>query len=56
MGILIQLLSRSKKRNQQVAINRLSENLRSVFDMVGIETYTRAFGREEGAILSLAGG
>jgi anti-anti-sigma factor len=36
IGVLIQLLSESGKRQQKVAITGISENFKQIFDMVGI--------------------
>lgn len=53
IAILIQLLSKSKKKNQVVTITGLSENFRKVFEMVGITEFAKIFDHEEDAINSL---
>ncbi len=53
IAVLIQILSKSKKRNQAVAITGLSENFKKIFDMVGITNLARIFDSEEDAMNSL---
>jgi len=53
IAILIQILSKSKKRNQAVAITGLSENFKKIFDMVGITNLAKIFDSEEDAMNSL---
>ncbi|MDQ1333844.1 MAG: hypothetical protein QG552_794 [Thermodesulfobacteriota bacterium] len=54
IGILIQILSRTKERGQKVAIAGPSENYRRIFEMVGITASARTFAEEGEAVLSLA--
>ncbi len=55
IGVLIQILSESKKRNQAVAITGLSENFKKIFDMVGITNFAEIFDSEEDAMNRLIG-
>jgi anti-anti-sigma factor len=53
IAVLIQLLSRSEKRGQAVAISGLSENFRKVFGMVGITSLATIYESEEEALAAL---
>jgi anti-anti-sigma factor len=55
IAVLIQILSKSKQRNQAVAITGLSENFKKIFDMVGITNLAEIFDSEEDAMNSLIG-
>ena len=56
IALLLRFLSRTRKRNQKVAISGLSENFRKIFDMVGITKYAKVFENEESAIRALSEG
>lgn len=47
IAILIQLLSETRKRGQEVAISGISENFKKIFDMVGITTMAAVYDKEE---------
>lgn len=49
LGVLIQLLSESRKKHQTVAITGITENLTRIFDMVGITQLTAVFPDEREA-------
>lgn len=53
IAVLIQLLSESKKRNQIIAITGLSENIKKIFEMVGITQFASIFDNEEDAITQI---
>ncbi len=55
IAVLIQLLTESKKRFQEVAVSGLSENFQKVFQMVGITKFARIFDQEQQAVQSLEG-
>ena len=53
IAVLIQILSKSKERDQAVAITGLSENFKKIFDMVGITNLAEIFDSEKDAMNSL---
>ncbi|MFH1349436.1 MAG: response regulator [Pseudomonadota bacterium] len=52
IGVLIQILSESKKRNQRVAITGISDNFKKIFQMVGITKYAKIYDTAEEAMNS----
>ena len=50
IAILIQMLTDCKKKNQGVAITGLSDNFKTIFDMVGITRFARIFDNEQEAV------
>jgi len=54
IAILIQLLSKSKKREQLAAITGLSENFQKIFHMVGITRFAKIYQSEQKALVGLA--
>ncbi|MGE0082786.1 MAG: response regulator [Desulfococcaceae bacterium] len=53
IAVLIQLLSESKKQNQQVGISGISENYVKIFDMVGITRFADVYKTEADAMAAL---
>lgn len=49
IAILIQLLSKSKKKQQRIAISGISENFQEIFKMVGVTRFAEVFTRKEEA-------
>lgn len=54
MAVLIQLLSKSKKRGQVVAITGIPENFKKIFDLVGITKFAEVFDDEDEAVKALS--
>jgi anti-anti-sigma factor len=54
IAILIQLLSKSKKRGQLVAITGVPENFKKIFDLVGITRFAEVFDHAEEAVTALS--
>jgi anti-anti-sigma factor len=54
IAVLLRLLSKTKRRDQRVAISGLSENFKKIFDMVGITKYAKIFDSEDEAIRSFS--
>ncbi|CCK81096.1 response regulator [Desulfobacula toluolica] len=56
IAVLIQLLSKSKKKNQKVAVSGISENFQEIFKMVGITRFAKVFTSKADATSYLAAG
>lgn len=56
IAVLIQLLSKSKKKHQKVAISGISENFQEIFKMVGITRFAGVFTDEADARTYLEAG
>lgn len=56
IAVLIQLLSKSKKKHQKVAISGISENFQEIFKMVGITRFAEVFTDKADATAYLAAG
>jgi len=54
IALLIQLLARIKRNNQQVAITGISDHFKKIFNMVGISKFAPICDSEEAALESLA--
>jgi anti-anti-sigma regulatory factor len=49
IGVLIQLLSESNKKQHKVAITGIPENFEKIFEMVGITRLAQIFPNEQAA-------
>jgi len=54
IALLIQLLARIKRNNQQVVIAGISDHFKKIFNMVGITKFAPIFDTEEAALQNLA--
>ena len=54
IALLIQLLARIKRNNQQVVIAGISDHFKKIFDMVGITKFAPIRDTEEAALQKLA--
>jgi anti-anti-sigma factor len=54
IALLIQLLARIKRNNQQVAIVGISDHFKKIFNMVGITNFAPVYDTEEKALRKLA--
>ena len=50
ISILIQLLSKTKKNNQEIGITGLSDHFKKIFNMVGITKFAHIYETKEDAI------
>ncbi len=50
ISILIQLLSKTKKNNQEIGITGLSEHFKKIFNMVGITKFAHIYNTREEAV------
>ena len=55
IAVLIQLLSKTKKNNQQIGITGLSEHFKKIFTMVGITKFAKIYSSMDEAVKSLSG-
>ena len=55
IALLIQLLARTKSKNQQISITGLSEHFEKIFSMVGITRFAQIYDTTEKAIAALSG-
>ncbi len=56
ISILIQLLSKTKKNNQQIEITGLSDHFKKIFNMVGITKFANIYDTREEALESMSWG
>jgi anti-anti-sigma factor len=56
ISILIQLLSKTKKSNQQISITGLSDHFKKIFNMVGITKFANIYDTREEALESMSSG
>ena len=56
ISILIQLLSKTKKNNQQIGITSLSGHFEKIFHMVGITKFAKIYNTREEALDSMSEG
>jgi anti-anti-sigma factor len=54
IAVLIQMLTDCKKKNQRVAITGLSDNFKTIFDMVGITRFAKIFDNEQESLRHLS--
>ena len=50
ISILIQILSKTKKNNQEIGITGLSEHFKKIFNMVGITKFAHIYNTREEAV------
>ena len=55
IAVIIQLLSETKRNNQQVSLTGLSDHFQKIFNMVGITKFARIYGSVEEALKGLSG-
>lgn len=56
ISVLIQLLAKTKKNNQQIGITGLSEHFKKIFNMVGITKFAKIYDARQTALESMAKG
>ncbi len=56
IALLIQLLSETKKNNQQVGITGLSDHFKKIFNMVGITKFAKIYDTREEALENMSQG
>jgi anti-anti-sigma factor len=54
ISILIQLLSKTRKNNQQIGITGLSEHFKKIFNMVGITKFAKIYETSDEGVKSLS--
>ena len=54
ISVLIQLLAKTKKNNQQIGITGLSEHFQKIFNMVGITKFAKIYDTQEEALKVMA--
>jgi anti-anti-sigma factor len=54
IAVLIQILSETKKNNQQIAITGLSDHFKKIFNMVGITKFAKIYSSVEEAVENLS--
>ena len=54
ISILIQLLSKTKKNNQEIGITGLSEHFKKIFNMVGITKFAHIYETRDEAVKSMS--
>jgi len=54
IAVLIQVLARTKKNNQQIGITGISDHFKKIFHMVGITKFARIFESLEDALKQMA--
>ena len=54
ISVLIQLLSKTKKNNQQIEIAGLSDHFKKIFNMVGITKFANIYDTREEALESMS--
>ena len=54
ISILIQLLSKTRKNNQQIGITGLSEHFKKIFNMVGITKFAKIYDTRDEGVKSLS--
>ena len=55
IAVIIQLLSETKRNNQQVSLTGLSNHFQKIFNMVGITKFAKIYGSVEEALKGLSG-
>jgi anti-anti-sigma factor len=55
IAVIIQLLSETKRNNQQVSLTGLSDHFQKIFNMVGITKFAKIYGSEDEALKGLLG-
>ncbi|NIM99919.1 MAG: STAS domain-containing protein [candidate division Zixibacteria bacterium] len=55
ISVLIQLLSKTKKNNQQIGITGLSDHFKKIFNMVGITKFAKIYNTVDEALKSMSG-
>jgi len=55
IAVLIQLLAKTKRNNQQIGITGLSEHFKKIFNMVGITKFAQVCNNVEEALENLSG-
>ena len=53
IAVLIQILSETKRNNQQVVITGLSDHFKKIFNMVGITKFAKIYGSVDEALKAL---
>ena len=54
ISILIQLLSKTKKNNQEIGITGLSDHFKKIFNMVGITKFAHIYETKEEAVARMS--
>ncbi|MGD8524383.1 MAG: STAS domain-containing protein, partial [Desulfobacterales bacterium] len=54
ISVLIQLLAKTKKNNQQIGITGLSEHFQKIFNMVGITKFAKLYDARQTALESMS--
>ena len=55
IAVIIQLLSETKRNNQQVSLTGLSDHFQKIFNMVGITKFAKIYGSVDEALKALSG-
>ena len=56
ISVLIQFLAETKKNEQQIGINGLSDHFQKIFNMVGITKFAQIYNTREEALEDMSGG